>query len=220
MVRQLIRFDDKHISVDQMKMSIDRVLQYFIHNLPGLPSLLIEIYLREAGFWHMANIGQRCKLDLKLISAFVERWRPETHTLHLPCGEHTITSEDMQLQLRLSVDRSILTKFAQSADRGAICYDLLGVISNIIYGGRIVIGWLPKTFPVPGDDSIEVQRVRYAWAYILQIIRVTLEVSMMSTKLTYDDQIRIGLSSTRNILKCGKISTIIYLLENQLSFHS
>ncbi|MBA0725257.1 hypothetical protein Golax_021854 [Gossypium laxum] len=77
----------------------------------------------------------------------------------------------MQLQLRLSVDRSILTKFTQSADRGAICYDLLGVISNIIYGGRIVIGWLPETFPVPEDDSIEVQRVRYAWAYILQIIR-------------------------------------------------
>ncbi|MBA0780218.1 hypothetical protein Gotri_004348, partial [Gossypium trilobum] len=97
--------------------SIDRVLQYFIRNLPDPPSLLIEIYLRKAGFWHMANIGQRCKLDLKLISAFVERWRPETHTLHLPCGECTITLEDMQLQLRLPVDGSILTKFVQSADR-------------------------------------------------------------------------------------------------------
>ncbi|MBA0749563.1 hypothetical protein Gogos_003475, partial [Gossypium gossypioides] len=60
---------------------------------------------------------------------------------------------------------------AQSADWGAICYDLLGVISNIIYRGRIDIGWLPETFPVPRDDSIEVQKVRYAWAYILQIIR-------------------------------------------------
>ncbi|MBA0576591.1 hypothetical protein Golob_025329 [Gossypium lobatum] len=32
------------------------------------------------------------------------------------------------------------------------------------------MSWLRETFPVPGDDSIEVQRVRYARAYILQII--------------------------------------------------
>ncbi|MBA0764263.1 hypothetical protein Gotri_013624, partial [Gossypium trilobum] len=91
-------------------------LQCFIRNLPGPPSPLIENYLREAGFWHVANIGRGCKLDPKLISAFVERWRPETHTFHLPCGECTITLEDVQLQLGLSVDGSVLTGFAQSAD--------------------------------------------------------------------------------------------------------
>ncbi|MBA0609130.1 hypothetical protein Godav_021243 [Gossypium davidsonii] len=50
MVRQLIRLDDKHISVDQMKMSVDRVLQCFICNIPDSPSPLIEIYLREVDF--------------------------------------------------------------------------------------------------------------------------------------------------------------------------
>ncbi|MBA0872589.1 hypothetical protein Goshw_016794 [Gossypium schwendimanii] len=59
--------------------------------MSGPPSPLIENYLREAGFWHMANIGRGCKLDPKLISAVVERWRPEMHTFHLPCGECTIT---------------------------------------------------------------------------------------------------------------------------------
>ncbi|MBA0876871.1 hypothetical protein Goshw_022306 [Gossypium schwendimanii] len=39
----------------------------------GLPSLLIENYLREVDFLHMANIGRGCKLDPELISAFVER---------------------------------------------------------------------------------------------------------------------------------------------------
>ncbi|MBA0827292.1 hypothetical protein Goarm_012079 [Gossypium armourianum] len=43
---------------------------------------------------------------------------------------------------------------------------------------------------------------------------------MMSTKLTYDDRIHIGCSSTRNISKYGKIGTIIYLLVNRLSFRS
>ncbi|MBA0614848.1 hypothetical protein Godav_015087 [Gossypium davidsonii] len=43
-------------------------------------------------------------LDLKLINAFMERWRLETHTFHFPCGECTITLKDMRLQLGLPVD--------------------------------------------------------------------------------------------------------------------
>ncbi|MBA0859381.1 hypothetical protein Goshw_006210, partial [Gossypium schwendimanii] len=51
------------------------------------------------------------QLDLKLISVFIERWRLETNTFHLPCGECTITLEDVQLQLGLLVDGSVLTRF-------------------------------------------------------------------------------------------------------------
>ncbi|MFQ6631850.1 hypothetical protein Gotur_008730 [Gossypium turneri] len=101
MTWELIRLGHKYISVEQMKMSIDRVLQCYICNMSSPPSSLIENYLREAGFWHVATISRGCKLDPKLISALIERWRPETHTFHLPCGECTITLEDMQLQLRL-----------------------------------------------------------------------------------------------------------------------
>ncbi|MBA0782579.1 hypothetical protein Gotri_000442 [Gossypium trilobum] len=53
--------------------------------MSGPPSLLIENYLQEMGFWHVATIGRGCKLDPKLISALIERWRPETHTFHLLC---------------------------------------------------------------------------------------------------------------------------------------
>ncbi|MBA0793432.1 hypothetical protein Gohar_017837 [Gossypium harknessii] len=80
------------------------------------PSPLIENYLREAGFFHVANIGRGCKLDPKLVSMFIERWRLETHTFHLPCRECTITLEDVQLQFGLPVDGSVLTESAQSAD--------------------------------------------------------------------------------------------------------
>ncbi|MFQ6648538.1 hypothetical protein Gotur_020834, partial [Gossypium turneri] len=95
-------------------MSVDRVLQCYIRNMssPLLP--LIEYYLRETGIWHVANIGRGCKLESKLINAFVERWRPETHTFHLPCGECTITLEDIQLEL--PVDGSVLTGSVQSVD--------------------------------------------------------------------------------------------------------
>ncbi|MBA0850356.1 hypothetical protein Goshw_028700 [Gossypium schwendimanii] len=124
--------------------------------MSGPPSLLIENYLREVGFWHVANIGQGCKLDPKLISAFIERWRPKMHTFHLPCEECTITLEDMQLQLRLPVDESVLTESVQSADWGAICYDLLSAIPNNIYGGRIEIGWLRDTFLESENDLTKV----------------------------------------------------------------
>ncbi|MBA0878271.1 hypothetical protein Goshw_000065, partial [Gossypium schwendimanii] len=127
--------------------------------------------LEGAGFWHVATIGRGCKLDQKLTSALIERWRPETHTFHLSYGKCTITLEDMQLQLGLPVDGSALTGSVQSADWGAICYDLFGAIPDNIYGGRIEMSWLRDTFPELGNDSTEVERIRYARAYIIEMIR-------------------------------------------------
>ncbi|XP_017639730.1 protein MAIN-LIKE 2-like [Gossypium arboreum] len=136
----------------------------------GPSSPLIENYLRKARFWHMATIGRACKLDPKLISALIERWRHETHTFHLPCGECTITLEDVHLQLRLPVDGYAVTESASSTDWGAVCYELLGVILDNINGGQIEMGWLRDIFPKPDNDSIELERLRYARAYILEMI--------------------------------------------------
>ncbi|MFQ6657901.1 hypothetical protein Gotur_027379 [Gossypium turneri] len=47
------------------------------------------------------------------------------------------------------MDGSVLTEFVQSADCGAICYDLLGAIPDNINGA---------------------ERIRYARAYIIEII--------------------------------------------------
>ncbi|KAK5839988.1 hypothetical protein PVK06_008848 [Gossypium arboreum] len=114
--------------------------------------------------------GQRCKLDPKLINALIERWMPETHTFHLPCGECTITLEDVQIQLGLPVDGAALTRSIQSADWGVICYDLLGAIPDNFYGGRIEMSWLRDTFPDLENDLTKLERIRYARAYILEMI--------------------------------------------------
>ncbi|MFQ6625282.1 hypothetical protein Gotur_005419, partial [Gossypium turneri] len=66
---------------------------------------------------------------------------------------------------RYAVIRSV-----QSGDWEAICYELLGAILDSINGGQIEMGWLRDTFPEPDDDSIELERIRYAQAYILEII--------------------------------------------------
>ncbi|MFQ6636096.1 hypothetical protein Gotur_014116 [Gossypium turneri] len=61
-------------------------------------------------------MGGGCKLDPTLVRALVERWRPEVHTFHLPCGECAITLEDVQLQLGLLVDGSLVIELVVAVD--------------------------------------------------------------------------------------------------------
>ncbi|XP_070004266.1 serine/threonine-protein phosphatase 7 long form homolog [Nicotiana sylvestris] len=51
--------------------------------------------LRDTGFYRTFEIGW-LQLDWSLTTALIEKWRPETHTFHLPIGETTITLQDVQ----------------------------------------------------------------------------------------------------------------------------
>ncbi|MFQ6667927.1 hypothetical protein Gotur_033777 [Gossypium turneri] len=126
---KLIRLDNKHISVEQMKMSVDQILQCYIRNMHDPPIPLVENYMREVGFWHVVTVGWGCKLDPKLISVLIETWRPELYTSHLSYGECTITLEDVNLQLRLPMDGYAVTGSVQSGDWGVVYYKLLGACS-------------------------------------------------------------------------------------------
>ncbi|KAK5803312.1 hypothetical protein PVK06_030957 [Gossypium arboreum] len=80
-------------------MAEDQILQCHIRNLPIPPSLLIEPCLREVGFWHVALVVWGCKLDPKLVSVLVERWRPETYTFYFPCGLVLETINEGQIEM-------------------------------------------------------------------------------------------------------------------------
>jgi len=59
--------------------------------------------LEQAGFGVIEKL-RHLKVDHALVTSLVERWRPETHTLHFPTDECIIALQDILLQLGLKVD--------------------------------------------------------------------------------------------------------------------
>ncbi|KAH1198076.1 Serine/threonine-protein phosphatase 7 long form [Glycine max] len=58
-----------------------------------IPEEIVPL-LRQSGFYWIMKM-RYLKINAALISALIERWKPETHTFHLRCGEATITLQDV-----------------------------------------------------------------------------------------------------------------------------
>ncbi|KAJ7951353.1 serine/threonine-protein phosphatase 7 long form-like [Quillaja saponaria] len=121
-------------------------------------------------------------LDWHLVTALVERWRPETHTFHLPHGEATITLQDVSILFSLPVDDEPVSGLF-GADVATECERLLGVVppATTVKGNTLKMSWLGLTFqnfPADGDD---ITAQRYARAYILQLMGGLLFTSKTST---------------------------------------
>ncbi|QHO52654.1 uncharacterized protein DS421_2g41000 [Arachis hypogaea] len=116
----------------------------------------LEPYLRRTGFYH-ASLIKRFEYDNPLISAFVERWRPETHTFHLPWGECTITLEDVAMQFGLPIDGQPVSGEVPPGHVGTTKYN-------------IKLKWLKtrlQQMPLDLDDNGLMQ---YARCYILYLL--------------------------------------------------
>ncbi|RVW18813.1 Serine/threonine-protein phosphatase 7 long form-like [Vitis vinifera] len=110
-------------------------------------------------------------LDWPLITSLVERWRPETHTFHLPIGEMTITLQDVAMILGLRIHGPPITGTCD-IDWSLLCSELLGVVPppSQIRGSSISARWLREQFSYPpaGVDDVILQR--YARAFILALL--------------------------------------------------
>ncbi|QHO17393.1 Serine/threonine protein phosphatase 7 long form isogeny [Arachis hypogaea] len=150
---------------------------------PADPSIKIrrqrlELYLRWTGFYH-AFLIKRFEYDNSLISTFVERWRPETHTFHLPWGECTITLEDVVMKLGLPVDGQPVSgtlrswsKFHQR-DIWEWCHELLSEVPAGHVGTtkfNIKLRWLRNRLQQMPLDLEDNSLIQYARCYILYLL--------------------------------------------------
>ncbi|KAL8121799.1 hypothetical protein AgCh_018512 [Apium graveolens] len=114
----------------------------------------IQDAITEACFMGVLQDGSM-RHDAGLISAFLDRWRPKTHTFHLRFGEATVTLEDVYYILGLrDVGRPVLP-IPGDVD-ALLVHELLGVApdpqqdTDVIKKGEIKISWLVRQF---GDCS-------------------------------------------------------------------
>ena len=83
--------------------------------------------------------------DHCLISALVERWRPETHTFHLPHGEMSITLQDVEVIYGLPIEGEVLVgpTVVVNGNWSQLCMELLGFTpendNKTLVGQRILI---------------------------------------------------------------------------------
>uniref|UniRef100_A0A7N2QZ36 Aminotransferase-like plant mobile domain-containing protein n=1 Tax=Quercus lobata TaxID=97700 RepID=A0A7N2QZ36_QUELO len=115
----------------------------------------IARYITEAGFEGLFKVPN-LEVDHALITALVERWRPETHTFHLPHGEMSITLQDIEVMLGVPVDGLPITG-AVKMDWPTLCLELLGhrppdpiphphENTSILAGARLRFTWLDALF--------------------------------------------------------------------------
>ncbi|XP_057248236.1 protein MAINTENANCE OF MERISTEMS-like [Beta vulgaris subsp. vulgaris] len=79
-------------------------------------------HLRECMFPHH---------NAPLISAFVERWHPETNSFHLPFGEMTITLHDVSLILGLPINGVAINHPMQQKESRNSLFSFVGKLLNI-----------------------------------------------------------------------------------------
>src|SRR6185503_559309 len=120
--------------------------------------------LREAGLLTLSRLVEvgPIQLDRSLLTVLVDRWRPETHTFHLPCGEMTPTLQDVAYLLGLPIvgeavgPRVVAASWKDDLEaRFALvdCVEEAGQISwlslslfsgsTFMYRGRNIMCWRP-----------------------------------------------------------------------------
>ena len=127
----------------------------------------IRPYVIRVGFYGVYRLGH-IMIDWPRITCLIERWRPETHTFHVPVGEMMITLQDVAIILGLSIDGPAVTGTCV-LDVAELCGELLRVTppADALRGSAISIRWLCDQLSTPALDAYEVSLERSARGFII-----------------------------------------------------
>ena len=112
------------------------------------------------------------------LTALVDRWRPETHSFHLPCGEMTMTLQDMAMISGLPINGQAVTGRVSVGNWRERTADLIGVQPEGPQEGKadtakVRHSWLKlvrgNTNPCP-QDANDVVVQQYARAYLWYVL--------------------------------------------------
>ena len=146
----LLWMQKNHVSQHIWNGANDRTLKIWratpLYNHREAPPDKIIPLLQVSGLYPIIKLVQ-LKVDGALVNAFIERWRPETHTFHLKCGEATITLQDVSVLLGIHVDGRPLIGNT-NIDWFELCHELLGVMPDdaAVDGNSIKLSWLSSHF--------------------------------------------------------------------------
>lgn len=144
-------------------------------NLNPIPDA-VKSFIQAAGFGGVLDCGY-LKVDHALITALVERWRPETHTFHLPIGEVTVTLEDIQVLWGLPVEGNAVTgkdrKPLRKEDCIRLCELHMGFTptDDAFINGMIKLTELRRVImsPLP-EGAGQVEIMQRARVYLMQLL--------------------------------------------------
>ena len=86
-------------------------------------------YIRKAGLIAFVTMARRgvSSYNSVALSALVDRWHVETHSFHLPCGEMSITLEDMAMIKGLPIRGNPVIHKIESGKFRDMVEEILGV---------------------------------------------------------------------------------------------
>ncbi|CAL4954664.1 unnamed protein product [Urochloa decumbens] len=151
-------------AVEQLKLRHHKPLKFHERYRP---------YLRDAGLLGLSQICQKMpQLDKALITALVERWRPETHSFHLASGEITVTLQDVAMLFALPIDGRPVCSTTDH-DYAQVVLDCFGLDAR----GPAMPGksflhykWLKKNFYELPEEADDMTVERHVRAYILSLL--------------------------------------------------
>ncbi|RWR85072.1 protein MAIN-LIKE 2 isoform X2 [Cinnamomum micranthum f. kanehirae] len=136
--------------------------------------ILERVWNDKTELEQLAKIG-KIELDHGLIIGLVERWRPETNTFHLNCGEATVTLEDVAYICGLPIDGLPVSgrTFSEPLIMVKVCEELLRMVPDVnfdCYGVQIKFTWYRDNFGELPKSRPRDQDVRRTRAFLFCLV--------------------------------------------------